>query len=83
MDGFTAHGDDATNALITSLLERDSDSTLIQRVGYNVRIHRYSHALFLHGVEEPGDPNKGDKEKDDMIKKVKEMFGMNAKINSA
>ena len=54
----------------------DSDSTLFRRVsGTNrVRIHRYSHALSLHGVKGPED-----KDVEQKIQEVKEKFGKNAK----
>ena len=65
----------ANNAAITELSKRDSDSTLIRTVGEtHVRIHRYSHALYLNGVKGPDDEGV---EKN--ITKVKEKFGMNAK----
>ena len=55
---------------IKALMERDSDSTVIHRVGAdNVRIHNYHHALYLHGVKGPNEPNVEDK-----IKEVKEKF---------
>ena len=73
-----AHHVDNVNA-ITELRKRDSDSTLIRSVWHcNCRIHHYSHALYLHGVKGPHEPNVEDK-----IKEVKEKFGMNAKVNSA
>ena len=56
---------------------RDSDSTLIRRVSaFNVRTHHYPHALYLHGVKGPNEPNVEQK-----IKEVKEKFKMNT--NSA
>ena len=77
--GFTTHGkDDAKDARLQGLLQRGSKATLVQRVNRNVRIHHYSHALFLHGVEGPDDPKVEDK-----IKEMKEKFGVNEKINSA
>ena len=64
---------------IDELSKRHSDSTLIRRKGdSNFTIHHYSHALYLHGVKGPHEPNVEDK-----IKEVKEKFGMNAKVNSA
>ena len=60
-------------------MKRDSDLTLVRKQGASdVRIHRYSHALYLHGVKGPHERNVEDK-----IKEVKEKFGMKAKINSA
>ena len=66
--------DDLGESDITSeLMNRDSSLTLLRKVGKNnVRIHRYSHALHLLGVEEPN-PN------DDRVNDVKKKFGMNAK----
>ena len=56
---------------------RDSDSTLIRRVCASVvRTHHYPHALYLHGVKGPNEPNVEQK-----IKEVKEKFKMNT--NSA
>ena len=67
----------ANDDAITELSKRDSDSTLIRTVEHtHVRIHRYSHALYLHGVERPNPKNETLKEK---IAEVKEKFGMNAK----
>ena len=63
------HEDD----IMSELMSRDSNLTLLRKVGKNnVRIHRYCHALYLHGVEEPN-PN------DDRVNDVKKKFGMNAK----
>ena len=63
------------NTVLAKLSERNSDSTLIRKVGKNnARIHRYSHALYLHGVTGP----KDEKATDD-IEKVKEKFRMKAK----
>ena len=65
--------------VLAKLSKRNSDSTLIRRKGSsNFRIHHYSHALYLHGVKGPHEPNVEDK-----IKEVKEKFRMNAKVNSA
>ena len=61
------------------LMKRDSDSTLLRRVRksrHKVRIHRYSHALHLHGVE---GPNPNDEEVEKKIEEVKKKLGMNAK----
>ena len=59
------------------LMNRDSNSTLLRNVGdNNVRIHRFSHALFLQGVTGPNPKDEKLKEK---ITEVKEKFGMNAK----
>ena len=64
---------------IDELSKRDSEATLIRRKGPSYfRMHHYSHALYLHGVKGPHEPNVEDK-----IKEVKEKFGMNAKVNSA
>ena len=55
------------------LMNRDSNSTLLRKVTKNrMRIHRYTHALYLSGVKEPN-PN------DDKVNDVKKKFGMNAK----
>ena len=69
------HDDD----IMLELMNRNSKSTLLRKVGQNdVRIHRYSHALYLHGVTEPEYEKAKEK-----IAAVKEMFGMNAKAKSA
>ena len=66
-------------AIVKSLMNRDSESTLLRKVhADNVRIHHYSHALYLHGVTGP----KYGKAKEE-IEAVKEKFGMNAKAKSA
>ena len=66
--------DTKEHSRIKALMERDSNSTLLRRVGAdNVRIHKYPHALYLHGVKEPHEPNVEQK-----IKEVKEKFGINA-----
>ena len=63
------------------LMNRDSNSTLLRKVDMSdVRIHRYSHALYLHGVIRPNTKDEKLKEK---IKEVKEKFGMTAKAKSA
>ena len=62
--------------VLANLSERSSDSTLIRKAGDNERIHRYSHALYLHGVKEP---NPNDLELKKKIAEVKEKFRMNAK----
>ena len=63
--------------VLANLSERNSHSTLIRKAGKNsVRIHRYSHALYLLGVKEPNPKDVKLKEK---IAEVKEKFGMNAK----
>ena len=63
----------SNKAIVKSLMNRDSEATLLRKVGMNnVRIHRYSHALYLHGVT----PNDKDA---DATEKVKEKFGMKAK----
>ena len=73
VEGFrprNQHEDD----IMSELMNRDSKSTLLRKVTRNsVRIHRYSHALYLHGMKEPTD--KAEKE----IKEVKEKFEMQAK----
>ena len=67
----------SNKAIVKSLMKRDSESTLLCKVGGdNVRIHRYSHALYLHGVKKPNPKDEKLKEK---ITEVKEKFGMNAK----
>ena len=59
--------------IMSELINRDSSSTLLRKVDKNkVRIYRYSHALFLHGMKEPNDKVQNT---DD----VKKKFGMNAK----
>ena len=59
--------------IMSELMNRDSSATLLRKVdAENVRIHRYSHALYLLGVEEP-------KPNDDRVNDVKKKFGMNAK----
>ena len=69
----------ANKDAIDELGKRDSEATLIRRKGSSYfRMHHYSHALYLHGVKGPHEPNVEDK-----IKKVKEKFGMNAKVSSA
>ena len=74
MEGFRIV-DYAERPIRVRLLQRDADSTLIRTVGYNVRIHRYSHALYLHGVTGPHEPNVTDK-----IKDVKGKFGMHEAV---
>ena len=71
--------DNANFDAIDELSKRDSEATLIcRKEDSNFTIHHYSHALYLHGVKGPHEPNVEDK-----IKEVKEKFGMNAKVNSA
>ena len=67
--------DNAEDRMTERLLQRDSNSTLLRVVGDNVRIHRYSHALYLHGVTGPHEPNVTDK-----IKDVKGKFGMHEAV---
>ena len=65
--------------IVSGLMKRDSKSTLVRRRdATRIRIHDYSHALYLHGVKGPHEPNVEDK-----IKEVKEKFGMNPKSSSA
>ena len=65
----------ANDDAITELTKCDSDSTLIRSTGAaRVRIHRYSHALYLHGVKGPDTEDVEQK-----IQEVKGKFGMNAK----
>ena len=60
---------------IKEMKKRNSESTLLRSVGTHCsRIHRYSHALYLHGVKGPDD-----KDVEQKIAEVKEKFGMNAK----
>ena len=67
----------SNKAIVKSLMNRDSEATLLRKVGMDtVRIHRYSHALYLHGVKEPNPTDVKLKEK---IAEVKEKFRMNAK----
>ena len=61
---------------VAKLSERNSDSTLIRKDATNTRIHRYSHALYLHGVKKP---NPKDEKVQETINEVKKKFGMNAK----
>ena len=66
-----------SNTVLAKLSERDSDSTLLRKVRKNtVRIHRYSHALYLHGVKRT---NPNDTKMEETIQAVKKKFGMNAK----
>ena len=68
----------AKNTVFAKLGERDSKLTLVRSASETkVRIHRYSHALYLHGVTGPNDKDA------ETIEKVKEKFGMNAKAKSA
>ena len=78
----------ANDDAIAELIERNSESTVIRRASStNMRIHRYSHALYLHGVTGPNDTDAvevigkvtEDKNVNETIKEVKEKFGMNAK----
>ena len=69
----------AKNTVFAKLGERDSKLTLVRSASETkVRIHRYSHALYLHGVTGP----KYGKAKE-KIEEVKKKFGMNAKAKSA
>ena len=67
--------DDSRNrSILSELMNRDSKLTLLCKVDKNsVRIHRYSHALYLHDVKEPTD------KEETKIKKVKEKYEMKAK----
>ena len=69
----------ASSTVFAELGKRDSNSTLVRLVTENdVRIHRYSHALYLQGVTEPTDEKATEN-----IEKVKKQFGMNDKAKSA
>ena len=74
--GYNPRGH-SNKAIVKSLMNRDSEATLLRKVGMDtVRIHRYSHALYLLGVKEP---NSKDLELKKKIAEVKEKFRMNAK----
>ena len=63
---------------IDELMQRDSDSTVLREVGLTyVRIRHYSHALCLHGVNGPSDPDVEQK-----IKEVKKKFTTNPLLNN-
>ena len=63
---------------VSGLMKRDSESTLVRRQSpTRIRIHDYSHALYLHNVMSPFSNAK------DKIKEVKEKFGLHAKSSSA
>ena len=75
MNGLTPYA--LPNTVLAKLSERNSDSTIVRQVDEtNTRIHRYSHALYLHGVRpNPKDVTAVQKN----ITDVKKKFGMNAK----
>ena len=84
VEGFcTSDLDEKQEGIMHELTNRDSSSTLLRKVTkHDVRIHRYSHALYLHGVTGPN-PNPEDEKVEqnikDTIKVVKDKFMMNAK----
>ena len=57
---------------VRSLMTRNANETLLCKAGAsNVRIHRYSHALYLHNVT-------GVNNETEIINKVKQQFLMNS-----
>eukprot|EP00754_Rhynchopus_humris_P033858 Rhum_TRINITY_DN15487_c4_g1::Rhum_TRINITY_DN15487_c4_g1_i1::g.159290::m.159290 len=53
----TVGRDSSERSAIKNLMKRDSDSTLLRMSEKAVRIHRYPHALYLHGVTGPDVPD--------------------------